>query len=98
MVWQRLAAPCWEGALKALVEEHARETQARFAQALLADWAHEVRHFWQVVSKEMLSRLPELLNARAGARRGSSTRSWKVNNAADSQASDGQGELLKRNR
>jgi len=57
VVWQRLAAPHWEGELKALVEEHARETQSRFAQALLADWAREIRHFWQVVPKEMLTRL-----------------------------------------
>jgi glutamate synthase (NADPH/NADH) large chain len=61
VVWQRLAAPYWEGALKALVEEHARETQSRFAQALLADWPRAVAHFWQVVPKEMLSRLPEPL-------------------------------------
>jgi glutamate synthase (NADPH/NADH) large chain len=61
VVWQRLAAPYWEGALKALVEEHARETQSRFAQALLADWPRAVAHFWQVMPKEMLSRLPEPL-------------------------------------
>jgi glutamate synthase (NADPH) large chain len=61
VVWQRLAAPHWESALKALVEEHARETQSRFAQALLADWARAVGHFWQVVPKEMLTRLPEPL-------------------------------------
>jgi glutamate synthase (NADPH) large chain len=63
VVWQRLAAPYWESVLKALVEEHARETQSRFAQALLADWQREVRHFWQVVPKEMLARLPEPLTS-----------------------------------
>ncbi|HJT06147.1 MAG TPA: glutamate synthase large subunit, partial [Stellaceae bacterium] len=70
VLWQRLAAPYWEGQLKALVEEHARETQSRFAQALLADWPRAVAHFWQVVPKEMLSRLPEpltLVPARAEA-------------------------------
>ncbi|HKW54759.1 MAG TPA: glutamate synthase large subunit [Stellaceae bacterium] len=61
VVWQRLASPHWEQQLKALVEEHARETQSRFAQALSADWAREVRHFWQVVPKEMLTRLPQPL-------------------------------------
>jgi glutamate synthase (NADPH) large chain len=63
VVWQRLGAAYWESVLKALVEEHARETQSRFAQALLADWQREVRHFWQVVPKEMLARLPEPLTS-----------------------------------
>jgi glutamate synthase (NADPH/NADH) large chain len=61
VVWQRLAAPYWEGELKALVEEHARETQSRLAQQLLADWERAVGQFWQVVPKEMLTRLPQPL-------------------------------------
>jgi len=58
VIWQRVATPHWESALRALVEEHARETQSRFAERLLTDWAHEVERFWQVVPKEMLGRLP----------------------------------------
>jgi len=65
VVWQRLAAPYWEGQLRDLVEEHARETQSRFAQQLLVDWDREVRHFWQVVPKEMLSRLSQPLTLEA---------------------------------
>jgi glutamate synthase (NADPH/NADH) large chain len=61
VVWQRLDTPYSEGVLKEFVEEHARETQSRFAQQLLADWEREVRHFWQVVPKEMLTRLPQPL-------------------------------------
>ncbi|HEX9462697.1 MAG TPA: glutamate synthase large subunit, partial [Alphaproteobacteria bacterium] len=61
VVWQRLAAPYWERQLKDLVEEHARETQSRFAQQLLVDWEREVGRFWQVVPKEMLARLPQPL-------------------------------------
>ncbi|HEX7967287.1 MAG TPA: glutamate synthase large subunit [Stellaceae bacterium] len=61
VIWQRIATAHWEGLLKGLVEEHARETQSRFAQQLLVDWAREVKCFWQIVPKEMLSRLPEPL-------------------------------------
>jgi glutamate synthase (NADPH) large chain len=61
VVWQRLAAPYWERQLKALVEEHARETQSRFAQQPLVDWDREAARFWQVVPKEMLTRLPQPL-------------------------------------
>ncbi len=58
VIWQRLAAPYWESRLRDLVEEHLRETQSRFAQQLLADWPRERERFWQVVPKEMLTRLP----------------------------------------
>jgi len=70
VVWQRLAAPYWEGQLKDLVEEHARETQSRLAQQLLVDWDREAARFWQVVPKEMLARLSQPLTlepARAAA-------------------------------
>jgi len=58
VIWQRVQTPHWEGVLRALVEEHARESQSRFAQQLLLDWERELRRFWQVVPKEMLARLP----------------------------------------
>ena len=61
VVWQRLATPHWEGVLRDLVEEHGRETQSRFAAQLLLDWERERRRFWQVVPKEMLSRLAQPL-------------------------------------
>jgi glutamate synthase (NADPH/NADH) large chain len=61
VIWQRLATPYWEGVLKGLIEEHARETQSRYGEQLLADWPHERARFWQVVPKEMLTRLPEPL-------------------------------------
>ncbi len=61
VVWQRVATPHWEGALRDLVEEHGRETQSRFAAQLLLDWERECRRFWQVVPKEMLSRLAQPL-------------------------------------
>jgi glutamate synthase (NADPH) large chain len=58
VIWQRVATPHWEGVLRHLVEQHARETQSRFAQRLLLDWQRELARFWQVVPKEMLTRLP----------------------------------------
>jgi glutamate synthase (NADPH/NADH) large chain len=61
VIWQRLATPYWESVLKSLVEEHERETQSRHGERLLADWPHERGRFWQVVPKEMLTRLPEPL-------------------------------------
>jgi glutamate synthase (NADPH/NADH) large chain len=64
VVWQRLDSNHWENHLKALVAEHVRETQSRFAQQLLNDWAVESGRFWQVVPKEMLARLAEPLSDR----------------------------------
>jgi glutamate synthase (NADPH/NADH) large chain len=68
VVWQRIATLHWQGVLCALVEEHARETGSVHAKALLASWEAEVGNFWQVVPKEMLSRLSHpLTEARAAA-------------------------------
>jgi glutamate synthase (NADPH/NADH) large chain len=61
VIWQRISTPYWEGVLKALVIEHEAATQSRFAEQLLLDWDREVAHFWQVVPKEMLTRLPQTL-------------------------------------
>jgi glutamate synthase (NADPH) large chain len=58
VIWQRVQTPYWEGVLRTLVEEHARQSQSRFAQQLLLDWERELSRFWQVVPKEMLTRLP----------------------------------------
>ncbi len=57
VIWQRIAVDHYEATLKALIEEHAEETDSKFAQRLLLDWEREIGHFWQVVPKEMLSRL-----------------------------------------
>jgi glutamate synthase (NADPH/NADH) large chain len=67
VIWQRLASAHWEGVLKALVERHAEETGSRHAEALLADWESVREEFWQVVPKEMLSRLSHPLQDQAPA-------------------------------
>ena len=47
--------------MKALVEEHVAATRSPLGARLLNDWNREVEKFWQVVPKEMLSRLPRPL-------------------------------------
>ncbi len=61
VIWQRVATPHWHGVLRDLVEEHVRETQSRFAEQLLLDWERECQRFWQIVPKEMLTRLEQPL-------------------------------------
>src|SRR5262249_9633433 len=61
VLWQRVETPYWEGVLKALVKEHVKQTQSKFAEKLLLDWDLELGKFWQVVPKEMLQRLPQPL-------------------------------------
>jgi len=65
IVFRRLASPHWEGVLKALVEEHVRETGSLFAEELLREWDHARGEFWQVIPKEMLGRLDQPLEAEA---------------------------------
>ncbi|MFQ5954601.1 MAG: glutamate synthase large subunit [Kiloniellales bacterium] len=69
VIWQRVETAYWQDTLKALVEEHFRETQSGFAEQLLADWPHVVGRFWQVVPKEMLERLEHPVAAAAAERR-----------------------------
>ena len=59
LVVERLASPHWEDVLRGLIAEHARETDSAFAESLLRDWDISRGHFWHVVPKEMLHRLPE---------------------------------------
>ena len=67
--WQRLGSGHWEAALRALVEEHARETSSRYAAMLLHDWAQERDRFWQVVPKEFVKYLAAPLRDTADALR-----------------------------
>jgi glutamate synthase (NADPH/NADH) large chain len=57
VVWQRIETEHWEGVVRGLVAEHVKETQSRFAEALLRDWDLEKDKFRQVVPKEMLDKL-----------------------------------------
>ena len=62
IVWQRLASAHWEGKLKAMVEAHAEATDSKWSRGILEDWDRTVGHFWQVVPKEMLTRLSHPLD------------------------------------
>jgi len=57
VIAQRIETEYWEEKCRALVAEHARRTQSAFAAGILNGWAHERARFWQVVPKEMLTRL-----------------------------------------
>ncbi|MBB4099761.1 glutamate synthase large subunit [Sphingomonas kyeonggiensis] len=62
IVWQRPATPHWEAKLRDLVEAHVAATDSKWAAGLLEDWDRAIGSFWQVVPKEMLTRLPMPLN------------------------------------
>ncbi|PJI88518.1 glutamate synthase large subunit [Sphingomonas koreensis] len=62
IMWQRLSAAHWEGVLKTLVTEHHAATDSSWSGGLLEDWDRISGHFWQVVPKEMLERLPHPLD------------------------------------
>jgi glutamate synthase (NADPH/NADH) large chain len=69
LIWQRVATPYWDGVLKDIVAEHVRETQSRFAEAIHRDWDRELPKFWQIVPKEMLTRLAQPLTKEKRARK-----------------------------
>ena len=62
IVWQRLASSHWEARLRELVEAHAVATDSKWSRGLLEEWDRSMGHFWQVVPKEMLTRLAHPLD------------------------------------
>jgi glutamate synthase (NADPH) large chain len=62
IVWQQIASEHWEGVLKALVAAHVDATDSKWARGLLDDWSRVVGDFWQIVPREMLTRLPHPLD------------------------------------
>jgi glutamate synthase (NADPH/NADH) large chain len=67
VVHQRIETAHWANTLRGLIEEHRHETASVFAQQLLAHWDKEIANFWQVVPKEMLSRLAHPLSEQCAA-------------------------------
>jgi glutamate synthase (NADPH/NADH) large chain len=57
IVWRRLSSAYWEAKLKSLIALHATKTDSRWSNSILDDWDRWRDHFWQVVPKEMLTRL-----------------------------------------
>ena len=62
IVWQRLSSAHWESVLRAHVVDHVEATDSAYARGLLDEWERTVGDFWQVVPKEMLTRLPHPLD------------------------------------
>jgi glutamate synthase (NADPH/NADH) large chain len=62
VIYQRIDSEHWDSVCRKLVEEHARETQSKFARDLLIHWDLEIGKFWQIVPREMLSRLEQPLS------------------------------------
>ena len=62
IVWQRVATEHWETTLYDLVAAHAKATDSQWSSGLIEDWPRVVGDFWQVVPKEMLTRLPHPLD------------------------------------
>jgi glutamate synthase (NADPH/NADH) large chain len=62
VVWQKVESGHWQTVLRNLIEEHRAETGSVFATEVLAQWDVELGKFWQVVPKEMVSRLAHPLS------------------------------------
>ena len=62
IAWSRLSSMYWESVLLNLVRQHHAATDSAWSGGLLDDWAGVVDRFWQVVPKEMLTRLPHPLD------------------------------------
>ncbi|MFA5990573.1 MAG: glutamate synthase large subunit [Sphingomonas sp.] len=62
IMWQRLASMHWEAVLLNLVRAHHKATDSKWASAIIEDWPRSRACFWQVVPREMLTRLPHSLD------------------------------------
>lgn len=62
IVWQRLSSLHWEAVAKNLIADHAEATDSKWSGGLIEDWERVRGKFWQVVPKEMLTRLPHPLD------------------------------------
>ncbi len=62
IVWQRLSSMHWEAVLKNLVSDHAEATDSKWSGGVIEDWERVRGKFWQVVPKEMLTRLAHPLD------------------------------------
>ncbi|WP_439534559.1 glutamate synthase large subunit [Polymorphobacter sp.] len=62
VIIRRLGSAHWEQVVHDLIAEHARETASRWSAGLLAEWDKTRTQLWQVVPKEMLTRLSHPLD------------------------------------
>ncbi|MET3825219.1 glutamate synthase (NADPH/NADH) large chain [Sphingomonas sp. PvP055] len=64
ITWNRLSSLHWEAVLLGMVRAHHAATDSKWSGALLDDWGRVVDRFWQVVPKEMLTRLAHPIDDR----------------------------------
>jgi glutamate synthase (NADPH/NADH) large chain len=64
ITWNRLSSLHWEAVLLGMIRAHHAATDSKWSGALLDDWGRVVDRFWQVVPKEMLTRLSHPLDDR----------------------------------
>ena len=57
VIRQRIETSHYASELRSLIEEHVRLTQSEHGRSLLAEWERALGQFWQIVPKEMLTRL-----------------------------------------
>ena len=62
VVWQRLTSRAWEAVLYDLIVAHRDATDSKWSTTLIDEWDRARDHFWQVVPREMLNRLPHPLD------------------------------------
>ncbi len=67
ILWRRIETQYWQDVLKVLVQTHVKRTHSRFALTLLNDWELELRNFWQVAPREMVSRLEHPMDSASEA-------------------------------
>ncbi|HEX7391249.1 MAG TPA: glutamate synthase large subunit, partial [Acidiphilium sp.] len=58
LLWDRVSESHWAGQFRAMVVEHARETQSRYAEMLLNAWERTLAHSWMVVPRDYARYLP----------------------------------------
>jgi len=64
ITWNRLSSLHWEAVLLGMIRAHHAATDSKWSGALLDDWGRVVDRFWQVVPKEMLTRMSHPLDDR----------------------------------
>jgi glutamate synthase (NADPH/NADH) large chain len=62
ITWDRVKSLHWADVLLDLVRDHADTTDSKWSKGLLEDWDRVAPHFWQIVPKEMLTRLSHPLD------------------------------------
>lgn len=57
VIWQRIEVDHYENILKDLIFEYVKETHSQHAEQLLQDWEMEKGKIWQIIPKEMVTKL-----------------------------------------